>query len=128
MSIEPTPCPREFSRDVVAVARQGDQSTAKVAWSFGMTTRRRHLHGPRTGRPSTVRHCWTKPAHTDASPASCSGWEQRLDGAGGWHGRVEHPGGEARRLGHRGGVAAGWPARAGGTVDDPNSAEGVSEG
>jgi transposase-like protein len=30
----PTPYPKEFRRDVVAVARQGDQSIAKVARSF----------------------------------------------------------------------------------------------
>jgi transposase-like protein len=33
----PTPCPKEFRRDVVAVARQGDQSMAKVAQSFGIS-------------------------------------------------------------------------------------------
>ena len=33
----PTPYPKEFRRDVVAVARQGDQSVAKVARSFGIS-------------------------------------------------------------------------------------------
>ncbi len=33
----PTPYPKEFRRDVVAVARQGDQSMAKVARSFGIS-------------------------------------------------------------------------------------------
>jgi len=33
----PTPYPKEFRRDVVAVARQGDQSIAKVARSFGIS-------------------------------------------------------------------------------------------
>ncbi len=33
----PTPYPREFRRDVVAVARQGDQSRAQVARSFGIS-------------------------------------------------------------------------------------------
>jgi transposase len=33
----PTPYPKEFRRDVVAVARQGDQSIAKVARSFGVS-------------------------------------------------------------------------------------------
>ena len=32
----PTPYPKEFRRDVVAVARQGDQSRAQVARSFGI--------------------------------------------------------------------------------------------
>jgi transposase len=34
----PTPYPKEFRRDVVAVARQGDQSMAKVAASFGISS------------------------------------------------------------------------------------------
>jgi transposase len=33
----PTPYPKEFRRDVIAVARQGDQSIAQVAWSFGVS-------------------------------------------------------------------------------------------
>jgi len=33
----PTPYPKEFRRDVIAVARQGDQSIAKVAKSFGVS-------------------------------------------------------------------------------------------
>ena len=33
----PTPYPKEFRRDVIAVARQGDQSVAKVAKSFGVS-------------------------------------------------------------------------------------------
>jgi transposase len=33
----PTPYPKEFRRDVVAVARQGDQSMAQVARSFGVS-------------------------------------------------------------------------------------------
>jgi transposase len=33
----PTPYPKEFRRDVVAVARQGDQSIAAVARSFGVS-------------------------------------------------------------------------------------------
>lgn len=33
----PTPYPKEFRRDVVAVARQGDQSIAQVARSFGIS-------------------------------------------------------------------------------------------
>jgi transposase-like protein len=33
----PTPYPKEFRRDVVAVARQGDESIAKVARSFGVS-------------------------------------------------------------------------------------------
>jgi transposase len=33
----PTPYPQEFRRDVVAVTRQGDQSIAKVARSFGIS-------------------------------------------------------------------------------------------
>jgi transposase-like protein len=37
ISIVPTPYPKEFRRDVVAVARQGDQSIAKVARSFGIS-------------------------------------------------------------------------------------------
>ena len=32
----PTPYPMEFRRDVIAVARQGDQSIAQVARSFGI--------------------------------------------------------------------------------------------
>jgi transposase-like protein len=32
----PTPYPKEFRRDVIAVARQGDQSIAQVARSFGV--------------------------------------------------------------------------------------------
>jgi transposase len=36
-SIVPTPYPREFRRDVVAVARQGDQSRAQVARAFGIS-------------------------------------------------------------------------------------------
>lgn len=33
----PKPFPEEFRRDVIAVARQGDQSIAKVARSFGVS-------------------------------------------------------------------------------------------
>jgi transposase len=33
----PKPFPQEFRRDVVAVARQGDQSIAQVARSFGVS-------------------------------------------------------------------------------------------
>ena len=33
----PTPYPKEFRRDVVAVARQGEQSRAQVARSFGIS-------------------------------------------------------------------------------------------
>jgi transposase-like protein len=33
----PAPYPKEFRRDVVAVARQGDQSVAQVARSFGVS-------------------------------------------------------------------------------------------
>jgi transposase-like protein len=33
----PTSYPKEFRRDVIAVARQGDQSLAKVARSFGIS-------------------------------------------------------------------------------------------
>lgn len=33
----PTPYPKEFRRDVIAVARQGDQSIARVARSFGIS-------------------------------------------------------------------------------------------
>jgi transposase len=33
----PTPYPKEFRRDVVAVARQGGQSRAQVARSFGIS-------------------------------------------------------------------------------------------
>jgi transposase len=33
----PTPYPKEFRRDVVAVARQGGQSRAQIARSFGIS-------------------------------------------------------------------------------------------
>ena len=33
----PKPFPKEFRRDVIAVARQGDQSVAAVARSFGVS-------------------------------------------------------------------------------------------
>lgn len=33
----PKPFPKEFRRDVIAVARQGDQSIASVAKSFGIS-------------------------------------------------------------------------------------------
>ena len=33
----PTPFPKEFRRDVIAVARQGGQSIAQVARSFGIS-------------------------------------------------------------------------------------------
>jgi transposase len=33
----PTPYPKEFRADVVAVARQGDKSRAQVARSFGIS-------------------------------------------------------------------------------------------
>ena len=33
----PTPYPKEFRRDVIAVARKGDQSIAQVARSFGIS-------------------------------------------------------------------------------------------
>jgi transposase len=35
IDIVPAPYPKEFRRDVVAVACQGDQSRAQVARSFG---------------------------------------------------------------------------------------------
>jgi transposase-like protein len=37
IDIVPKPFPKEFRRDVVAVARQGDQSIAAVARSFGIS-------------------------------------------------------------------------------------------
>jgi transposase len=37
ISIVPTPYPKEFRADVVAVARQGDKSRAQVARSFGIS-------------------------------------------------------------------------------------------
>jgi transposase-like protein len=33
----PTPFPKEFRRDVIAVARKGDQTRAQVARSFGIS-------------------------------------------------------------------------------------------
>jgi transposase-like protein len=33
----PTPYPKEFRRDVIAVARQGDQPRAQVARNFGIS-------------------------------------------------------------------------------------------
>ena len=33
----PTPFPKEFRRDVIAVARKGDQTRAQVAKSFGIS-------------------------------------------------------------------------------------------
>jgi transposase-like protein len=33
----PTPFPKEFRRDVIAVAREGDQTRAQVARSFGIS-------------------------------------------------------------------------------------------
>ncbi len=33
----PTPFPKEFRRDVIAVARRGDQSRTEVARSFGIS-------------------------------------------------------------------------------------------
>ncbi|SFU04336.1 Transposase [Geodermatophilus amargosae] len=33
----PKPFPKEFRRDVIAVARKGDQSIAQVARSFGVS-------------------------------------------------------------------------------------------
>jgi transposase len=33
----PTPYPKEFRRDVIAVARRGDQSLTQVAKSFGIS-------------------------------------------------------------------------------------------
>ena len=33
----PTPFPKEFRRDVVAVARKGEQTRARVAKSFGIS-------------------------------------------------------------------------------------------
>jgi transposase len=33
----PTPYPKDFRRDVIAVARQGDQSRVQVARSFGIS-------------------------------------------------------------------------------------------
>lgn len=38
----PTPFPAEFRRDVIAVARQGDQSIAAAARSFGISESRLH--------------------------------------------------------------------------------------
>jgi len=37
ISIVPTPYPKEFRADVVAVARRGDKSRAQVARSFGIS-------------------------------------------------------------------------------------------
>jgi transposase len=37
ISILPKPFPKEFRRDVIAVARQGEQSIAQVARSFGIS-------------------------------------------------------------------------------------------
>ena len=43
----PKPFPKEFRRDVIAVARQSDQSIAQVARSFGVSESNwvRHLRG-----------------------------------------------------------------------------------
>jgi transposase-like protein len=37
MDLVPKPFPKEFRRDVIAVARQSDQSIAEVARSFGVS-------------------------------------------------------------------------------------------
>jgi transposase len=37
IDIVPKPFPKEFRRDVIAVARQGDQSIAQVARNFGIS-------------------------------------------------------------------------------------------
>jgi transposase-like protein len=37
IDIVPKPFPKEFRRDVIAVARQGDQSIAAVARNFGIS-------------------------------------------------------------------------------------------
>ncbi len=43
----PKPFPKEFRRDVIAVARQGDQSIAQVARSFGVELADHWVNGGR---------------------------------------------------------------------------------
>ncbi len=54
----PTPYPPEFRRDVIAVARRGDQSRAQVARSFGISesclARWLAIADRDDGRPSTT--------------------------------------------------------------------------
>ena len=54
----PTPYPPEFRRDVIAVARRGDQSRAQVARSFGISesclARWLAIADRDEGRPSTA--------------------------------------------------------------------------
>lgn len=60
----PKPFPKEFRRDVIAVARQGDKSIAQVARSFGISEsclnrwlkiagREDGLAGPTSSTPAT---------------------------------------------------------------------------
>lgn len=60
----PKPFPKELRRDVVAVARQGDQSIAEVARSFGIS------------EPCLQR--WPKIADRDDRPADLSDQPARM--------------------------------------------------
>ena len=64
----PTPYPPEFRRDVIAVARRGDQSRAQVARSFGISesclARWLAIADRDEGRPTTPSS--TLPAGDDA--------------------------------------------------------------
>jgi transposase len=64
----PTPYPPEFRRDVIAVARRGEQSRAQVARSFGISesclARWLAIADRDEGRPSTS--TLTSPAADDA--------------------------------------------------------------
>jgi transposase len=90
----PTPYPMEFRRDVIAVARQGEQSREQIARSFGisgrvwpagcglLTAKTRSLAGSPPPRPGRLEHLRPRNAHR-----RLAGWQVQL----GQLGCITHP-------------------------------------
>src|SRR5215217_7156050 len=64
----PTPYPPEFRRDVIAVARQGEQSKEQVARSFAKTP------WPMPPMPPTTARCKSRTGSCESAPSS---WSRR---------------------------------------------------
>ena len=83
----PTPFPKEFRRDVIAVARKGDQTRAQVAKSFGISDSclARWLRiadredalaaGGRRRRPARAAAIWRR--RTESCASGLHGWSRR---------------------------------------------------
>ena len=77
----PTPYPPEFRRDVIAVARRGEQSRAQVARSFGVSESCLARWLAITDRDNGRRAPRLRPHQQATTPrcASCAGRDKQLE-------------------------------------------------